>query len=180
MQLKKGMVIVTQGNPYRIFSNLIKYCTGSWWTHCFLVISETESLEAWVPRARVITTEERLNQLKKEDRDFVIMDLPDISDEERELVVTESKSFIGVWYNIWNAIFFFFFRTWAEKGNRVFCSQLIAKAYKNAIDKNIFSNLDENLPMALEDRYSNLHDGYCTPVELFRYSDFKEVYRYKA
>lgn len=177
MRLQPGMVIITQGNPRSLISNLIKRATGSWWTHCFIIVSETESIEAWFPRTRRFNTQERLDLLKREKRDHVVMDLPGITDEDRVKVVEKAETYIGTLYNVWNALFFLIFKTWVEKGRRVFCSQLIATSYLKALRRNLFSNIEENIPESLKDRVSNLHDGYCTPVELYRYSDLKECER---
>jgi hypothetical protein len=180
MDFKPGMVIVTQGDPKSWVSRAIRFATGSWWTHGFVVLTPTEGLEAKIPRVATLNIQERIAELEAGDRDYIVMDLPGITDAERQQVVTAAMSFNHRMYDIWNCVYYTVFKVWAEGGRRLICSRLMSASFFDGLALNVFEHVHDKLPDALQYRESNLIDGYCSPDEFFRYSDLEVVYRRKG
>lgn len=177
MQLKPGMVVVTQGNPKKLIPRLIHWATGSWWTHGFVVVNETEGIEAKIPRVARLNIQERLRELEEDGRDYVVLDLSGITDEERLKVAKAAESFEGRLYDIWNCVYYAIFKMWVEGGKRLVCSRHMAASFYDGMDYRIFKNAASKLPTSLLYRLDNLDDGYCTPDEVLLYSDLTEVWR---
>lgn len=177
MKLKPGQVVITQGKPNSIISQLIRFFTGSWWTHGFVVLNETEGIEAKIPRVTRLNIEERLRKLDDQGRDYVVLDLPGITDEERLLVAQAAAEFEGRLYDIWNILYYALFKVWVEGGKRLVCSRLMAAAFYDGIANRIFWGAENKLPPTELYRLDNLYDGYCTPDEVLRYSLLTEVWR---
>lgn len=179
VQFKAGHIVITQGDPKSIVSKGIKWVTGSWWTHGFICISETEAVESFMPRVRKINIAERLAELERGGRDYVVMDLPDITEYGRQEVARAAEADVGKLYDIWNMLYFIIFGVWVENGKRLFCSLQMAKVFYNALDVRIFANAFLKLPESRYHRLDNLYDGYATPDEVLRYSDLVEIHRMK-
>ncbi len=166
-----GTIIITRGRKFDPVSTAIRLFSGSWWTHAFIIINETEAIEAWFPRVRKFNYSNRLVQLRKEGRYIKVLELPDLSDIERYTVVHNAVSYIGRLYDIWNLLYYVIFKSWFESGTRMVCSSLIARAYTNA-GRPIFNELPSTMPHRLRD---NLQDDYCTPEDILQYSDCEVV-----
>jgi hypothetical protein len=180
LQIKPGMIVVTQGDPKSIISWGIRLATGSWWTHGFVCVSETEGIEAVPPRVRKLDIAERLAELTKHGQDYVILDLPGITDDQRVEVAKEVESYVGRMYDIWGCVYFLLFKSWVEGTKRVVCSRIMTACFYDAMGLRIFENAKTKLPASLQYRLENLLDGYCTPDEVLRYSELQEVNRVKA
>jgi hypothetical protein len=179
MDIKPGMVFITQGDTKSIVSWVIRLATGSWWTHGFVALTETEAIEATFPRVQHLNIAERLAELKKDGRDVVIMDLPGITDEQRTKVAAAAESFNHRLYDIWNCLYFVLFNVWWEGGKRLVCSRLMAASFLDGIGVRIFDHAEKKLPESLQHTLQNLEDGYCTPDEVLRYSDLEIIERIK-
>lgn len=99
ISLRPGMVIVTQGSRLSGISWGVRLFTGSWWTHAFLVLSDGQGIEAWVPKVRLINVKERLESLRKEGRDFVVLDYPGIDDVQRAGLENIARGHLGRLYD---------------------------------------------------------------------------------
>lgn len=176
MQFKPGMALITEGNKKSIISWIIRLGTGSWWTHANLIISDTELIESTYPRVRHYDLQKRIKELRNGGRDFVIMDLPGLTDEERKKIVEAAETFVGRKYAVENALWYGIFRVWKEGRRRMFCSRLVAKAVFKGIGKRIFGDFRVTLPEKLYYRIDNLEDGYCTPDELLLYSKYVPIH----
>lgn len=177
MELKKGMVVITQGDPSSIVSRLIRWATGSWWTHGFVVISDTEGMEAKFPRVCRLSLKERFAELEAGGRDYAVMDLPNITDEQREQVVLAALKLEGRLYDIWNCLYYGIFKMWVEGSHRFVCSRLMSAVFYDSLDVKIFDGAIDRMPSSLWYRLPNLSDGYCTPDEVLRYSILTELMR---
>jgi hypothetical protein len=179
MDFKPAMVVVTQGDPNSVVSRAIRLVTGSWWTHGFVVISATEAIEAKFPRVVVLNIQERLAELDRENRDYQVMDLPDITDEDRAKVAKAAMDFNHRMYDIWNCVYYMVFKVWVEGGKRLVCSRLMTAAFYDGLFHKVFRHVYRKLPNGLKHRARNLEDGYCTPDEFLRYSDLEVIFRKK-
>lgn len=180
MPFKTAQVIITQGDPKSKVSKIIRYFTGSWWTHDFLVLDAEYAIEATFPRVTVIKIADRLKELADEHRDYVVMELPGITEAQRTEVAAAAYKFQGRWYDLLNCVYYGFFGFWAEDGQRqMVCSRLITAAFYDGLKVKLFENVTEKLPVRLKYRAKNLQDGYCTPDEILRYSQLVEVFRTK-
>jgi hypothetical protein len=179
VDIRPGMVVITQGNKRSINSWAVRLATGSWWTHGFVTISATEAIDAKVPRTIKIDVAERFALLDKQKRDYIIMEYPGLTDEQREQLADVTRTYEGMLYDIWNALWFLLFNMWIEGGRRLVCSFLMARPFR-AIGKGIFTIKSlGRLPATLRHRIPNLRDDACTPDEVLRYSELVEVYRKK-
>lgn len=180
MEWKAGQVVITQGDPKSIVSKLIRWVTGSWWTHGFVTISTTEAVEAVVPRVKKLNIQDRMKELEAGGRDYLVMEMDGLTDEQREKIAQSALSFLGRLYDLLGCVFYVLFKSWYEGTKRVICSRLMSASYFDGIQHNIFNNVATRLPVTLEYRTRNLEDGYCTPDEVFRYSDLTVIHHEKV
>jgi hypothetical protein len=170
--LKPGMVVVTSGSRHSLISKAIAWATGSWWTHAFIVTGTTTAVEAFNPRVREIEIGERMIELEKNGQSYIVLDLPNITDEQREKVAAVAKSFIGRSYNNLQTILFGLFRVfWKARASEPFCSTLVTKVFQSALNLHIFTERSGNELIArFYYRWHNLVEGLVTPVELVQFS----------
>src|SRR4051812_7367502 len=113
---RPGSIVITQGDPKSLISWVIRLATGSWWTHGFVCVSDELAVEAVIPLVTTMNISERIAELEREGRDYVIMDLPGITDEDRKKVADAALTFVGSMYDIWNCLYYVLFRSWKEGG----------------------------------------------------------------
>src|SRR4051812_22866610 len=114
MNLKLGSVVIQQGNPHDFLNRIISYFNRSWWVHGFVVTGENEAVEAALPSltrlnsggVKLLNIDERVAYMKSFGGDLIVMDFPNITDEERIKVAEKAKSFIGWRYGWLNCIMF--------------------------------------------------------------------------
>lgn len=189
MEIRPAMVFIQQGNPKDITHKLVHIADGSWWVHGFIAVTPTLAVEATLPiltdldsgTVQIVNIQERLDIIKAYGGSVVVMDLPNITDVERQHVADAALSFVGWKYGWLNCIFFFVFRMWLRTTRKELnCSFLMARAFRDGIQRNIFTNNTlTKLPRRDWYRRRDLCDGLCTPGEVFRYSELQEIYRYK-
>jgi hypothetical protein len=177
MQFKPGMIVITQGTPQSLASRIVHWATKSWWTHGFVVINETDAIEVLIPKVRKLNIQERLAELEREHRDYIVMDLPGITDEERQKVAEAATSFLGWDYDVWNCLYFGIKKMWLGSRRGMFCSRHWTASFFKGLGKSILDKT--KLPDSLKHRCKNFDEGFCTPDEVFRYGVFEVVYRTK-
>jgi len=175
--LKPGMVVITSGNRHSLVSKAIAWATGSWWTHAFIVTGLNSAVEAFNPEVREIVVSERLKELEKNGQNYVVLDLPDISDVDREKVAASAKAFVGRSYNNLQTALFGLFRVfWNFKASEPFCSTLVTKVFLSALNLHIFADQPDNELLArFYYRWHNLQEGLVTPAELLQFSALQVV-----
>lgn len=175
--LKPGMVVVSAGGRSDFVSRLVRFATRSNWTHVFIVASETEGIEAWFPTGvRTFDLQARLAQLEQAGREYRVLDLPEISDEDRARVVQAARSFVGRAYDVLEAIVYFLLGVFIKDGTkRLICSRLVTAAYALALCPLFLPKTVQRCPGEGYHRLDQLIDGYVTPAELLWYSELREV-----
>jgi uncharacterized protein YycO len=176
MQFKRGQIVITEGNGKSIISRGIRIFSGSWWTHGFVVINEIEFVEASFPRVKVGKIGDRLNELERQGRAFVVLDYPGLSEEERDKVAAAASSYVGRVYDYGNFITYILFKLWYQGTKRLVCSSLMARAFETGLGIRIFDNLRLKLPKESHARVGNLKRGFCTPQDILNYSNLKIIH----
>jgi hypothetical protein len=176
MDWKKGMVVITQGNKHSWVSRMIKFASKSWYTHGFVVTGDNEAVEAKFPHVTKLNIDERIRELEQDGRDYIVLDYPGITSEEREQVAQQALTYVGRLYDIWNAVLYLFIQVWWQGTHRLVCSGLMAKSFMDGIHKPFFNM--NTIPSSYNKyRRENLEKGFCTPDEVLRNSILTEIYR---
>jgi hypothetical protein len=190
MNLKPGMVVIQQGNPHDFLNRIISYFNRSWWVHGWVVTGENEGVEAALPSiarlnsggVKVLKIDERLEYMKSFGGDLIVMDLPNITDEQRAKVAETAKSFIGWRYGWLNCIMFALTQVWFKTTRKeLVCSFLMCRSFSDGIGTRIFTEESvKQVPVDIEFRKSDMLHDYATPDEIFRYSILIEDFRIKG
>jgi hypothetical protein len=168
---KLAQVVVTEADPRSWFSRLVRRVTGSPWTHAFIVTGEDELTEAWFPRVRRFSVAERMAELAEHSRRHVVLELPEITDEERGAVAAKARSYAGRNYDVGQVLLYYLFRRfWKDGEGTLICSRVVTAAHFSGLGTargNLFPPEHlENLSEEMRHRVDNLREGYATPVDL--------------
>lgn len=166
--MRIGQIIVTEGERDSLISQMIAHHTGSWATHTFLVSVDGWGIEARFPFVRLMDVEARLDQLRCEDRAYVVLDIPELTEAERAGISLRAWEFLGRWYDIGQALLFILTgQFWKDGDGTLTCSRLITASYFDGASYDLFSKdiLDEKYP-ATHPRVRGLQRGYATPADL--------------
>lgn len=178
MELQNAMVVLTASDG-GILARLIHYCTGSWWTHCFIVTGPDEGVEAYFPRVRRLSVSKRLAELDAEGRGWMVLDRPRMSPVTRESIAAKARQYVGRLYDPLQSVIFLLVRHFVGDGpKRMVCSRLISAAYDEGGRIDIFRDVSRyagptsHLSAA---RIAGLRKGYCTPADLCDFSILEVV-----
>lgn len=145
-----GQVIITEGNWKSPTSRGIRWFTKSKWTHAFMVVSKSEAVEASFPRVRKFDLNERIAELEAEKRDYMILEYPGLTIQQRWRIAATSRSWVGRWYDIGQILIFVALGKFHKDGvGTVVCSRLITGAFEV-----------NNKPLFTETEWNNLPDDY--------------------
>lgn len=169
-RFKLGQVVVTEGERDSIISRLIRWATGSWWTHCFVVSGPDEITEAWFPKVRQSKLSDRLRKLQKEGRAYAVLDLPGVTARQRCQIARTARSFLGRFYDVGQVLCFAIFRRFVLRDGvgTIMCSRLVTGAYAS-IEEHLFDV--ETIHKQFGAGYSrteNLLEDECVPADLLR------------
>lgn len=166
MKLKTGQVVVTEGDR-SLLSRLIKYATDSVYTHAFVVCEDDQLAEAWFPKVRAASVEDRIAKLRAEGRAYVVLDYPKLTEVQRQIIADKANSYIGRSYAVWSVVKYFFTHRFDRSKEAPFCSRLATAAYLEA-GVNIYddASLRKHFPHGYV-RMPDLRAGYPSPKELF-------------
>jgi hypothetical protein len=166
-----AQVVVTQADPTSWFSRLVSKVTGSPWTHVFVVTGENELTEAWFPRVRRFAVADRMAELEEHGRRHVVLELPDITEEERAVVAAKARRYTGRYYDVGQVLLYYLFRRfWRDGEGTLICSRLVTAAHFSGLGPdrgNLFpGEVLEDITEDMRHRIDNLRNGYATPVDL--------------
>lgn len=163
-----AQVIVTEGERGSCISEAIAAFTDSWATHAFLVTLGGQAVEATFPRVAPLDYAARLQLLEAQDRAYAVLDLPNITADERRAIANKVTSYIGRWYDLGQLLLFAATgRFWGDGTGTLDCSRLITGAYAEGANVNLFSEeVLEKYKTQLGDRIGNLRHGFPLPAEL--------------
>jgi uncharacterized protein YycO len=170
--MKLASVVFEQANPHSKIQRLMHWAMGSWIMHVSMIVSDTEVVEAEIPKVR----ETLLADKQKEWKDCGGVwnyDIPDLTDEQRVKIATVAKEQVGRPYAVLNCLWYFLTHWWiVSRFKSLVCSWAIYQAYTGA-GVELFPNLDQ---YNLSARHKwNLQNGLCVPADLLAYSILKEV-----
>lgn len=174
-QIKPGMFILTEGGQKAFVSWGIALFSDCWLTHGLLVTGEDEFIEGTYPRAKRGKLSERLEECRKQRRDWALYD-PCRNDVEREKVVAAGLRYENNVYDYGNFLTYMLTGLWYEGTKRRVCSSLVAMSVIEGTGRPIFTNLRIQLPKASPWRIENLKDGRCTPGDIMRYSNVPMIH----
>ncbi|MNW28274.1 hypothetical protein D3C74_50960 [compost metagenome] len=157
--MKAGDVVFFEGKG--LIGRLIQKLTGSPYSHVALAVDSESIIEA----DRFIRT--RITILPEENRVAVMRVSPELSEKETASLVLYAKTMIGRKYDYAN-IFTWFIRLvfqWnrfklVDNANRLYCSELIDRAYQDALNIDLCPDRQE---------------GDVTPSQLFTSNMLKLV-----
>jgi uncharacterized protein YycO len=168
MELRAGQVLLTEGKHTAFVSAMIRYATGSWLTHAAVLVGPNTAVEAWLPKVRKFDVQARLDELKREGRAYVILDLPSMTETDRAEVANTALSFVGRWYDFGqNLLFLFTGRFWDDGPGTLMCSRTVTAAFSRGPDVDLFDDATLRKNFARDShRLENLERGFATPAEL--------------
>jgi hypothetical protein len=135
--MKIGQVIVTEGDRKSWISKGIAWKTESWWTHSLIVVDPGTAVEATFPKIRFLDLEQRLEQLRKQDRAYVVLDLP--TEYSRYAVARAACGFVGKFYDVGQILVYAATGRFIGDGvGTLVCSRLCAAAFKRGINVDIW------------------------------------------
>lgn len=167
MSFLPGQIVITEGNRKSLPSKLVAWATGSWWTHAFVVSGVNLAVEATFPRVRQFKLSERLEQLEREDRAYVVFDMP-MASSLRWKLAGWARGFVGKWYDVGQLFYYKIRGQFVKDGiGTLVCSRVGTAIYSKA-GINLFprEHLREVLPPGFA-RVDNLEDGYVQPADYF-------------
>jgi uncharacterized protein YycO len=170
MATKAAQVVVTEGSHKSLISLAIRWATGSWWTHAFLVVGLEQGIEAKLPRVAPVDVQERLAELRREDRAYAILDLPSLSSPQRLAIVQQANSYIGRFYDLGQDILFALTgQFWNDGTGTLVCSRLITAAYADGAHQDLFdeATLAQQF-VPTHSRLDNLRSGFAIPSDLLQ------------
>lgn len=166
-------VVLTERSKWSLFGWLVYKVTGSNFTHAFILVDNVSLVEAWIPWVRRYPIAKRLKQLRKGNRSYIVMEIPDLPWSKRSEISREAEKYVGRRYAMWSVIRYLFTRRFSRSKYYPFCSRLISAAYYNS-GYYIFDERRLKLHELPEFRIKDILDGYPTPVELLK-SELKIV-----
>lgn len=174
--LKAGMVVVSEGNKKKFLSRMVMWLTGSIYSHAFIMVDSRLAVEArfpgvlqfWKPAVREFYAYERLEEIEAQGRRYVVMDMPCLTEDDRENISEQARGYIGRRYDVLQALLYAVFKEFILDGpKRLECSRLITASYWEGATIPLFT------PSSVPETYrrrENLFSGYATPGELVEYS----------
>jgi hypothetical protein len=145
---------------------MVAWATGSWWTHVVLVTGADEITEAWMPRVRTRSLIDRIAELRREDRAFVVLDLKGITHDERCRLARGARSYTGRFYDVGQAVLFGLGRRFVKDGpGTLICSRLITAAFQQFLDVPLFA---PGVVGQDSRRHEDYLAGECTPADLLK------------
>jgi hypothetical protein len=144
----------------------------AWYTHAFSITGDNTAVEAAPPKVRQFDWRQRLETFAKEDRAYVVLELPDLDDTARYRLTEAANASKGKFYDLGQlAIFMTLGRFHKDGVGTQVCSRVITAQHERALGKCLFS-----LPNVVNHpRMDDLLRGYATPSDLF-FSDLAIVH----
>lgn len=167
MQFREGQVIVSEGNRKSLISKGIAFYTGSWATHAFIYVGNGQGVEATFPRVRYLDVNKRIEELKRKNRAFVVLELPGITDDLRTAVARKAETYVGRFYDVGQLLVYMLLgKFWKDGTGTLVCSRLVTAAHYS-VGEVLFDEetLAKYYPPC-HPRLDNLRRGYATPVDL--------------
>ena len=167
-ELRLAQVVVTEGQRDSLISKGIARFTGSWATHVFISGWGSGGVEAWLPKVKPLDVAERLEELRSQDRAYVVLDLPSLTIKQRMAIVAKAESYIGRYYDVGQILLFALTgKFWSDGPGTLVCSRLITAAYFSGAEENLFDDLTLGTKYPLTfPRIGNLRRGYAVPSDL--------------
>jgi hypothetical protein len=171
---RRGHVVVTEGTPGDLVSGAVGWASKSPWTHAFMVTNPGEGTEAWFPRVRRFSLDERLRELKREGRAYAVLAYPGLGMQTRLRLGRHALGYVGRFYDIGQIALFVGTRVLTGTGQfhndgsgTVVCSRLISAAFYEGLGIHLWPErvLEARLPVDYP-RLADLRRGYATPGEL--------------
>jgi hypothetical protein len=119
----------------------------------------------------------RLEELRREKRAYVVLDLPTLTLADRCKLALHARSYVGRFYDVGQALLYTVNRRFESDGTgTMVCSRLVTAAYYSGLGLDLFPV--EKRAEAPRTRRANLAKGYATPADLLRSN--LEVVRFVA
>jgi len=169
--LRAGQVVVEECNRANPFSRSIAKATRSQVTHTFIVGARGEIIEAAFPRVRRVAADAKVADLRRQQRAFAVLDVPDLNVFERLRVALKAETYVGRYYDVGQLLLYWATgQFWQDGAGTLVCSRLITASYYAGLGLDLFPQriLDAHYGhlKAGDPRLADLKAGYVTPVDL--------------
>lgn len=169
MEYRTAQVILTECNWLNPLSRLISASEGSPITHSFIVTGQNLAVEASWPRVHKFSLSDHLSHMTEHDQAYVVLDIPELTDDDRRKVAAKAESYIGRWYDIGQALLYALtHKFWNDGTGTLLCSRLVTAAFYSGLDLSLFPEVVLTAQFADSPKLDNLRSGYATPADLLR------------
>lgn len=182
MELKPGMIVVERRRKRTRIGTLVKWATGSEWTHCWMVTVPHLGIgvEADLPRIRRMHPQQRIAQILADGGQVKVLDRPTWTAAERAAIVATCDSYVGRLYDIVQCLYYLLFGKFVNDGTRrMVCSRTMTASVMEGARQMIFDPatlVAKGVTMGSK-LFNDLLLGWATPRDIALYSNLTDVTR---